>query len=133
MNIMTDNGNTQPVSKGMLWTGRILTAIVALMLLMSASFKFIQPAGFDEGLAHLGWGVGKMYYMGIVEVSCVIIYLIPRTAVLGAILVTAYMGGAIATHARVGDPFIVQILLGMAAWGGLYLRDERIRRLIPLN
>ncbi len=130
---MTDNGNTQPVSKGMLWTGRILTAIVALMLLMSASFKFIQPAGFDEGLAHLGWGVGKMYYMGIVEVSCVIIYLIPRTAVLGAILVTAYMGGAIATHARVGDPFIVQILLGMAAWGGLYLRDERIRRLIPLN
>lgn len=130
---MTDNGNTQPVSKGMLWTGRILTAIVALMLLMSASFKFIQPADFDEGLAHLGWGVGKMYYMGIVEVSCVIIYLIPRTAVLGAILVTAYMGGAIATHARVGDPFIVQILLGMAAWGGLYLRDERIRRLIPLN
>ncbi len=133
MNIMADSGNTKPVSKGMLWVGRVFSGIVAIMLLMSASFKFIQPAGFEEGLAHMGWDVGKMYYLGIVETACVFIYLIPRTAILGAILVTAYMGGAIATHARVGDVFVVQILLGMAAWGGLYLRDERIRRLIPLN
>lgn len=128
---MTEDGNTAPVSKGALWAGRILTAIPAFMMLMSASFKFIQPAGFEEGLAHMGWDAGKMYYLGILEIACVVIYLIPRTAVLGAILIAAYLGGAVATHVRVGDLFIIQVLLGMSAWGGLYFRDERVRKLIP--
>lgn len=122
-----------PVSKGALWTGRVLSAIVVLMLAMSAIFKFIQPTGFDEGLMHLGWKSDIMLYIGVVELACAVIYLVPRTAVLGAILVTAYLGGAVATHVRVGDQFFIPVLLGMAAWGGLYLRDMRIRRLIPLN
>lgn len=119
-----------PVSKGALWTGRVLSAIVVLMLAMSAIFKFIQPMGFDEGLMHLGWKSDIMLYIGIVELACAVIYLIPRTAVLGAILVTAYLGGAVATHVRVGDQFFIPILLGMAAWGGLYLRDARIAALL---
>lgn len=100
---------------------------------MSASMKFIKPTGFDEGLAHLGWAADKITYIGVVEIAVVIIYLIPRTAVIGAILITAYMGGAIATHVRVGDPFWVQILVGMAVWGGLWLRDPRLKQLIPIT
>jgi hypothetical protein len=69
----------------------------------------------------------------VVEIACVLIYLIPRTAVIGAILLTAYMGGAIATHVRVGDPFWVQTVVGMAFWGGLWLRDPRLRQLIPIT
>lgn len=130
---MSENENTPAVSKGALWGGRILSILPCLLLLMSGSMKFIRPPGFDEGLAHMGWTADKMTYLGIVEIACVVIYLIPRTAVIGAILLTAYMGGAIATHVRVGDPFWVQILVGMAFWGGLWLRDPRLKQLIPIT
>jgi len=130
-NNMSENKTAAPVGTGALWAGRVLSVLPCLLLLMSASMKFIRPAGFDEGLAHMGWTADKMTYLGVVEFACTIIYLIPRTAVIGAILLTAYMGGAIATHVRVGDPFWVQILLGMALWGGLWLRDPRLKQLIP--
>lgn len=94
--------------------------------------KFIRPAGFDEGLAHMGWKPEAMNYLGVVELVSTLLYLVPKTAVLGAILLAAYMGGAIATHVRVGDPFIVQVLIGMALWGGLFFRDQRLRNLLPL-
>lgn len=71
--------------------------------------------------------------LGILEVACVVVYLIPRTAVLGAILLTGYLGGAVATHLRVGDPCFGPILLGVVLWGGLFLRDPRLRTLIPLR
>ncbi len=122
-----------PISKTMLWISYVLSALPCLLLLVSASFKFIQPAGFDEGLRHLGWEAGVFLYLGILEVSCVVLYLIPRTAVLGAILIAAYMGGAIATHVRVGDPFWTQILVGVFVWGGLWLRDPRVKALIPFR
>ncbi len=121
------------ISKGAFWGGWVLSILPCLLLLMSASMKFIHPTGFDEGLKHMGWDAGTMFYIGIVEVACVVIYLIPKTSVLGAILLTAYMGGAVATHVRVGDPYIVPILVGVVIWAGLYLRDVRVRHLIPLR
>ena len=130
---MSENTTGLPASKGSLWGGRILGILPCLLLLMSAAMKFIQPTGFDEGLTHLGWSSDKMTAIGVVEIACVVIYLIPRTSVLGAILITAYMGGAIATHVRVGDPFWVQILIGMAVWGGLWLRDARLKQLLPIT
>jgi uncharacterized membrane protein YphA (DoxX/SURF4 family) len=123
----------QNVSKGMFWTGWVISILPCLLLIMSAAMKFIQPPGFDEGLKHMGWDARLMTYLGVVELTGTLLYLIPRTSVLGAILLTAYMGGAIATHVRVGDWFFVQILLGVMVWGGLYLRDIRIRRLIPFR
>lgn len=121
------------VSNTMRRISYVMSALPVLLLLMSATFKFIQPAGFEEGLQHLGWDTGKMLYIGILEVFCVVVYLIPRTAVLGAILVAAYMGGAIGTHVRVGDPFWTQVLVGVFVWGGLWLRDPRVKALIPFR
>lgn len=95
--------------------------------------KLVQPAGFEEGLKPMGWDAGTMKYIGIIELACAAIYLFPRTAVLGAILLTGYMGGAIATHVRVGDMVFTQILIGIVIWFALWLRDSRVKNLIPLN
>jgi uncharacterized protein YndB with AHSA1/START domain len=116
-----------------LWVGRIVSAAPVLMLLMSAAMKFIKPAGFAEGLAHLGYPESLALGLGLLELLCTLLYVIPRTAVLGAVLLTGYLGGAIATHVRVGDLFMVQALLGVLVWGGLYLRDERLRALLPFR
>ena len=122
-----------PVSKGMRWAGRVVSILPVLVFLMSASFKFIQPPDFADGLAHMGWDPGTMFYIGFLEITCAVLYVIPRTSVLGAILLTAYMGGAVATHVRVGDPYFVQVLVGVLIWLGLFLRDTRIRNLIPFT
>lgn len=95
--------------------------------------KFIKPPGFADGLAHMGWTEGQMFYLGILEISCTLLYLFPRTVVLGAILLTGYLGGATAAHVRVGDPFFIPVVLGAMLWLGLYLRDSRIRALLPLR
>jgi len=122
-----------PVSKTMLWIGRVLSALPVLMLAMSASMKLMKSPMLVEGFAHLGWPESVAITLGIVELSCAILYAIPQTAVLGAILVTGYLGGAVATHVRIGEPFHMPIILGVIAWGGLYFRDARIRALIPLR
>ncbi|CAN5130162.1 DoxX family protein [soil metagenome] len=125
--------NTANVSPAALWTGRILSYLPILLLTVSAIMKFVQPAGFEEGLAHLGWSSEKMYLIAIVELLCCVVYLIPRTAILGAILIAAYLGGAVATHVRVGDLFIGPVAVGIAVWLGLYLRDPRLRSLVPFT
>lgn len=129
---MSENEN---ISKGARVTGWILSILASLFLLLSGVMKFIQPGGeeFTKGLEHIGWTATGTFRLGFLEIACVLVYLFPRTAVLGAVLLTAYMGGAIATHARVGDIFVVQILIGVVFWLGLYLRDTRIRRLLPFN
>ena len=121
-----------PLSKPILWTGRILGTLPALMLLFSAAMKLAGPPDLAKGFATLGIPVSHALGLGILELLCAVIYLIPRTAVLGAILLTGYLGGAIQTHIRVGDPVYTHIVLGVAIWGGLYLRDQRLRALIPL-
>jgi DoxX-like protein len=124
---------THPVSKKELWAGYVLSAVPVLMLFMSATMKLVRPPFVLQGFDHLGLPQRLVTGLGILELSCTIIYLIPRTSVLGAILVTGYLGGAILTHLRVGEPFIVQFAFGVLIWGGLYLRDPRLRALIPVK
>ena len=109
----------------------MLSGLPCLMLTFSAGMKFVQPAGFADGMKHMGIPLEQAVGLGILEVLCTVLYLFPRTAVLGAILLTGYMGGAIEAHVRVGDPFVVQFLLGVMLWGGLYLRNEKLQGLIP--
>ena len=114
--------------------GMDLTAIPTFMLLMSASMKFAQKPEVIEGFTgKFGYPQGALLVLGAVEAACAVIYLIPQTAVLGAILVTGYLGGATATHVRVGDPFFAPVVLGILAWGGLYLRDPKLRAFLPLR
>lgn len=102
-------------------------------LLMSASFKFMTAPDVAKGFEHLGIPMSKAPGLGILELSCLIIYLIPRTSILGAILMTGYLGGAVAIHVRVDDPYFTQPILGVLLWGGLWMRDRRLRALIPLK
>lgn len=120
-------------SKKMLWAGYVVSALPVLLLLFSASGKFLKPEGMETNIEPLGWRMDQMTVLGIVELACVVIYLIPQTAVLGAILLTAYLGGATATHVRISDAFFIPIIVGMLIWLGLYLRDGRIRELLPLR
>ncbi len=123
-----------PVSKGARWAGYIISALPALGLLLSAFGKFFPAEGTEKLLEPIGWRVDQLLGLGILEASIVIIYLIPRTSVPGAILITGYMGGAIAAHVRIGDMMIVpQVLIGVLAWFGLWLRDPRLRALLPLR
>jgi uncharacterized membrane protein YphA (DoxX/SURF4 family) len=121
-------------SKGMVWAGRVISALPVLALTMSAVMKFMPPTPqTTEGFAHLGWPLRLALALGILELTCTLLYVIPQTAVLGAILLTGYLGGAIATHLRVGDNFVLQAVLGVLVWVGLFLRDGRLRQLIPLR
>ncbi len=114
-----------------LWTGRVLSALPVLMLLFSASLKISHAPMFLEKWSAFGYSEGAATPIGLIEIACAVIYSIPKTRVLGAILVTGYLGGAIATHVRVGDVFVVPFLLGIFAWAGLFLRDERVAALVP--
>jgi hypothetical protein len=104
------------------------------LLLFSGAVKFmpITPE-VQQGLQHVGWRADQVGTLGILEIVCTIIYLIPKTAVLGAILVTGYMGGAVATHVRVGDPFIIQAIIPIVFWLGLWLRNRNVRELLPFR
>jgi uncharacterized membrane protein YphA (DoxX/SURF4 family) len=117
----------------MLWTGRVMSALPALLLLFSGTMKLVHPPQLDEGFTHLGVPLTLAFGLGVLEVACTVVYLIPRTAVLGAILLTGYLGGAILTHLRIGEAFFGQAAFGVLVWGGLYLRDPRLRALLPLT
>jgi len=121
------------VSKAALITGWIMCILPCLLLIFSAVMKLAHPPQLDEGFAHMGVPISHALGLGLLELSCTVIYLIPRTAVLGAILLTGYMGGAIQTHIRIGDGIIPHVIIGILLWGGLYLRDPRLRILIPLR
>lgn len=123
----------RPPSKGIKWAAYICTALPTLLLLFSVSGKFLKPDGMAENIEHLGWRMDQMTLLGIVELACVVVYLIPRTAVLGAVLITAYLGGATATHARIGDAFIIPIITAGIAWLGVYLREPRLWPLLPFR
>jgi hypothetical protein len=122
------------ISKKALWSGRVMTGLVGLFLFVDGVFKFIQPEPVVTGTQTLGYDASVLVPLGSVLLSCVVLYLIPRTAVLGAVLLTGYLGGAIASHVRVGNPLASHVLfpvyLGVLVWGGLYLRDLRVRALI---
>lgn len=116
------------------WTGRVISGLICLMLLGSAGMKFAKPEGFIKDFVEkFGYKDEHAIPIGLVEVGCVVLYAIPQTSVLGAILLTGYLGGATATHVRVDDPFIAPVIIGVIVWAGLFLRDSRVRSLIPIR
>lgn len=124
----------KPQKKALTWAGWILTGLLGLMLTFSAVMKLMNvPSVSTELVGRLGYPGNTVVALGIVELGCVVLFLIPRTAVLGAILLAGYLGGATATHVRAGDPFIGPVIGGMLVWLALYLRDPRIRELVPLS
>jgi hypothetical protein len=131
--IMHAEAETAAVSNKMLWAGRVMSLLPVLMLIMSGVMKLAKPAAVVEGFALLGYPENLALPLGIVELACTALYVIPQTAILGAILLTGYLGGATATHVRIGEPFYAPIVLGLLVWGGLYLRDTGLRALIPLR
>jgi hypothetical protein len=123
-----------PSSKVMIWIGWILGVLPSLLLFFSAAMKLGNGADVAEMFNHLGFPPHLALTLGIVEIGCTVIYLIPRTSVLGAILLTGYLGGAIATHARILEiQFLGPLVLGLMIWGGLFLRDSRLREVIPIR
>jgi len=122
------------MSKKMLWTGRVLSGLAALLILFASIPKLLVLAPMVQGFAQAGFPADKVFTIGVLELACAVIYLIPRTRVLGAILLTGLMGGATATNVRIGNPsMIITVLIGVLAWGGLFFRDERVRALLPLR
>jgi hypothetical protein len=117
------------------WAGRIVSGLPALFLVVDGAMKLVQPEMVVKGTVELGYPESVIFPLGIVLLLCTVLYLIPQTAVLGAVLLTGYLGGAVATHVRVGAgwfPICFPVVFGALLWGGLYLRDGRLRALIPL-
>lgn len=120
-----------------LWTGRALTGLFALFMLgASISPKLLRLPVAEETMAQLGWPAGYAFMIGLIELACLVLYLVPRTAVLGAVLMMGLLGGAMATQIRAGSPLFSHVLfslyLGLFMWGGLWLRDGRLRVLFPI-
>jgi len=128
---------TAPVSSRRLWTGRVLSGLGALFMIFDGIIHILRITPVVDGFSQLGYPLGVSATLGVIELLCVALYLIRRTSVLGAILLTGYLGGAIATQVRVGSPLfsttLFPIYIALLLWGGLYLRDDRVRSLIPLR
>jgi hypothetical protein len=123
-----------PPRKAILWTGRVISALPALGLVMSAAMKLAHgPAAVAMFTNKLGYQESSLTGIGLLELACTALYLIPQTAFLGALLLTGYLGGAIATHVRIGEPFAVPLVLGILVWVGLYLRESRLKALAPIR
>jgi len=124
---------TTPKSSIALWISRVLQALVVLFLLVDAIGKILKLAPYVEGTTRVGYAPGVLVPLGLVLLASTILYVVPRTAVLGAMLLTAYLGGATATHVRIGEPFVLPVVFGIVVWGCLYLRDSRLRALLPFG
>jgi hypothetical protein len=115
------------------WVGRAISALPAALFLFSASLKITSSPMIVDPLGKAGFSPGLVTAIGVLELACLAIYLVPPTAVLGALLLTGYLGGAVVTHLRVGQPFAMPVVIGVLVWAGLYLRDARVRAILPLR
>jgi hypothetical protein len=125
---------TAHTSKATVWTGRVLSAIPSLFLLFDGTMKLVKPKVVVDATVELGYPEDVILGLGIVLIACTVIYIIPRTAVLGAILLTGYLGGAVASHVRLEQglfPITFPVIVGALLWGGLFMRDARLRTLVP--
>jgi len=127
--------NNQPAAGGkkQLWVGRIISALPALFLLVDGGMKLVKPVVVVEATVQLGYDESVIVGLGVVLLVCTVLYLLPPTSFLGAILLTGYLGGAVATHVRIGDslfPIFFPVILGIMLWGGLLLRDDPLRACI---
>ena len=120
-------------SRKAIWTGRILGSVAVAFLLLDGGMKLFNPAPVTEAMIRLGYPVKDSLGIGIVLLACVVLYAVPRTSFLGAVLLTGYLGGAVATHLRVGDPLFSHVLFpvyfGVVIWLSLFLRNQRLRSL----
>ena len=133
---MVSTINTASRSKTTLWSGHIISGFAILFLIFDAVIKVLQLAPAVESTVQLGYVAAFVLPLGLLELACIAAYTFPRTAVLGAILLTGYLGGALATHVRAGSPafsMIFPIIIGALVWGGLFLRDARLRALLPFR
>lgn len=119
----------------MVWTGRVLSLWPAFVVIVSATWKLTGNAPYVAEFARIGWPAGALTLLAFLQLGSLALYLIPQTAILGAILLTGYLGGAVAAYVRIGDPLplLVPLSTSIIAWAGLYLRDERLRALLPLR
>src|ERR1700716_3463894 len=130
---------TAPVSKPALWTGRVLSGLVIVFLLFDGAIKLVPWPVVTETMEKIGYGSSESLArtLGVITVACTVLYAIPPTSIVGAILLTGYLGGAMASHVRIGSPLFSHILfgfyLGLMLWGGLWLRDRGLRALIPFR
>jgi hypothetical protein len=130
---------TAPVSKPALWTGRVLSGLVILFMLFDGAIKLVPWPIVTETMEKIGYGSSESLArtLGIITVACTVLYAIPPTSIVGAILLTGYLGGAMASHLRIGSPLFSHTLfglyLGLMVWGGLWLRDKSLRALIPFR
>ena len=125
-----------PFSKKKLWAGRIISALAILFLLFDAITKLMKVAPVLEACARLGYPASLAVGIGTLLLACVVVYAIPGTSILGAILLTGYLGGAVAANVRVGDPLFetfFPVIFGVLTWAWIFLRDDRLRTLIPLR
>lgn len=129
----TSSSTTFLDSKAALWTGRIVSGLTALLLTMDGVSKLLKESHVMEANVRLGYPESVVPSLGIVLVGCAIVYAVPRTSVLGAILLTAWLGGAVASKVRIGEPVLFEIVFGAIVWAGVFLRDARLRSLIPLR
>jgi hypothetical protein len=120
-----DEGNRKAI-----WAGRVVSILVSLSFAFSAVMKLMVSPEVVKGMSHLGLPDSLIRPLGVIELLCVVVYLVPKTSVLGAILFTGYVGGTIITHLRVGEPVYLNIFLGLLIWLGLYLRRPRLRELL---
>lgn len=133
---MSSNTTTKSLPKKLLWPGRAFSAIPIWMLLIDATLKLVKPAPIAYATLRLGYSESVITGLGILLLVCLIVHVIPRTAILGAILLTGYLGGVTAINLRIGDPLFQVLLpsfLGLLLWGGLYLRADRLRALISFK
>jgi hypothetical protein len=125
-----------PVSKGRLWTGRIISAVVVLFLLFDSITKVMKVRAVMEASTQLGYPANAIFTIGIILLVCTVFYIIPQTAVLGAILLTGYLGGAVAANLRIGSAMfntLFPIVFAALAWTGIFLRESRLGALIPFR
>jgi hypothetical protein len=123
-------------SKGMLWTGRILSGLMALFFVFDGVAHLMKPAPVVEAFGRLGYPLSASVGIGVLALICTAIYVTPKSAVLGAILLTGYLGGAVSTHVRAGSTLfemIFPLILGALVWTGIFVRDAQLRKLIPLR
>lgn len=136
---MSANENEMAKTDGAVWAGRILTGLLVAFLLVDAVMKLVPTAPVIETSAQMGWPteISGLRMLGVVLLLSTLLYAIPRTSILGAVLLTGYLGGTVAIHVRIADPWFSHILfgvyLGILMWGGLYLRNEQLRELFPLK
>ncbi|HZZ39797.1 MAG TPA: DoxX family protein [Acidobacteriaceae bacterium] len=137
MGVRLTGDDMTEVSRGKLWTGRVIAGLVALFLLFDAAMKFVKPKSVADAFVRSGWPIEVSSTLGALLLISTILYLIPKTSILGAILLTGYLGGAVAANLRLEEPLfshtLFPVYFGVLVWGSLWLRDSKLQALVPLR